>query len=54
MNERLEDAKKKLRSACVDFLRAEMETIGNAKIASMLFVETLSEVIDSFTEEDFT
>ncbi len=54
MNQRIEDAKKKLRSAFVDLALEEMEIVGDSKIAVALLFRELTEIVESLTLEEFT
>lgn len=53
MNTALEDAKKKLRSACVDFSREAIKSTGDGTIAVLLLAKAINDIIESFTKEDF-
>lgn len=53
MNTAVEDAKKKLRSACVDFLREAIKSTGDGTISALLLAKALGDINESFTEEDF-
>ena len=54
MNEELEAAKKKLRDACVEYLRAAIKATGSVEIAVLMLAKDFSGFGDSITEADLS
>lgn len=52
MNEELEAAKKKLRDACVEYLRAAFKATGSAEITVLMLAKGFSDICDSFKESE--
>jgi len=53
MNEELEAAKKKLRDACVEYIRAAFKATGSVEISVLMLAKDFSELGEKLTEADF-
>ena len=53
MNEELEAAKKKMRDACVEYLRAAFKATGSVEISVLMMAKDFGELGEKFTEADF-
>lgn len=53
MNEELEAAKKKMRDACVEYIRAAYKATGSVEISVLMLAKDFGELGEKLTEADF-